>query len=184
QPFNPHFHWGARDMAGYPPSKKGYFAEKSTIKSYRKLCQTIIGSFSEFDPVFVLLLPAVIFALWPTDHHSGDQEAIADLIRQIRRHDGQSSGQAEQAAVIDAIVARWLADRAGHGVSGYFLNRFAPRQGILNHATFARSMPIEPEGFRDLSIRQACMAVGSLINHLRSGVPSTTSTIQDERNTI
>src|SRR5690606_20453296 len=66
RPFNPHFHWGARDMAGYPPRRRGYFSEKSTIKSARQICQSIIDRFDELDPLLVILMPAAIFMLCPT----------------------------------------------------------------------------------------------------------------------
>lgn len=167
QPFNPHFHWGARDMAGYPPVRKGYFSEKSTIKSYRKICQTIIDQFPEVDPVFMVLMPAVVFALCPTNLHYGDVERMATLILRVKESTDHLADQPD--LMMDAVkraVAEWL-PLAQDGLSDYFLNRFYRRRGILNEGKLhVYSEPVEPQGFRELTFRQACMIVGALIEAL------------------
>ena len=33
KPFRPHLQWGARDMAGYPPKRPGYFSRSANTKS-------------------------------------------------------------------------------------------------------------------------------------------------------
>ncbi|WP_054950389.1 DUF6025 family protein [Numidum massiliense] len=165
QPFNPHFHWGARAMAGYPPKRRGYFYEKSTIKSYRKICQTIIRNFSTVDPIFIVLMPVVIFALCPTDCHAGDRERLEVLFREVKRSTDPFSPQSDlMMQEVERVVAQWLQNNEGK-LSRYFLNRFYPRQGILNEGeSHTFSTPVEPAGFRELTIRQACMIVGALFN--------------------
>ncbi|MCA0350599.1 MAG: DUF6025 family protein [Chloroflexi bacterium] len=164
RPFNPHFHWGARDMAGYPPYRNGYIAEKSTTKSYRTMCQSIIDRFDEVDPMLLILLPAVIFALCPTNQHPHDAEALAALFEQVQQLE-PNSDQASYQQAISQRVAVWL-DHQRSALSAYWINRFAPRQGILHSQTLVSSRPVEPVGFRQLSFRQACMIVGALIHWL------------------
>jgi len=164
RPFNPHFHWGARDMAGYPPYRNGYIAEKSTTKSYRTLCQSIIDAFDEVDPMLLILLPAVIFALCPTNQHPHDAEALTELFKQVQQLE-PSSDQTTYQQTISQQVAGWL-ERQRTILSTYWIHRFAPRQGILHTQTLVSSRPVEPIGFRELSFRQACMIVGALIHWL------------------
>ncbi|PZD96795.1 hypothetical protein DNH61_06250 [Paenibacillus sambharensis] len=167
RPFNPHFHWGARDMAGYPPVRKGYFAEKSTIKSYRHICQTIIRNFHEIDPLYFILMPAAVFTLWPADCHEADRWCIGQLISSVKEKTDQLSGRPDQMMpCISQIVEEWLSG-AESQCSHYWLNRFGTRRGILNEGDIPRSSrPVEPDGFGHLTFRQACMIVGAL-NQLR-----------------
>jgi hypothetical protein len=164
QPFNPHVHWGARDMAGYPPRRKGYFAEKSTIRSARQICQTIVDRFESVDPLFMVLLPAAIFMLCPTSAHPRDAERMAELIASVRRATSEPTGRPEQVMErTDQVVRQWLAG-ARDTLSDYFLERFHARRGVLHAGALpADSAPVEPEGFRALTLRQACMMVGALV---------------------
>ena len=110
QPFNPHFHWGARDMAGYPPRRKGYFAERSTAKSCRKICETIVDRFAEIDPVLFVLLPVSIFMLCPWDAYPADRELVSGLIQDVRQATDGLAGQPEpMLAAVDGVVQSWLA---------------------------------------------------------------------------
>jgi hypothetical protein len=164
RPFNPHVHWGARDMAGYPPRRKGYFAEKSTIRSARQICQTIVDRFESVDPLLVILLPAAIFMLCPTSAHPRDAEQVAELIASVRRATGEPDDRPERMMErTDQMVRKWLAD-ARDTLSDYFLERFHTRRGVLHAGALpADSEPVEPEGFRALTLRQACMMVGALV---------------------
>jgi hypothetical protein len=163
QPFNPHFHWGARDMAGYPPRRKGYFAERSTAKSGRKICQVIVDRFASVDPILFVLMPAAIFMLCPADAYPRDSDLVSELIHSVRQAtEGLADRPESMMAAVDSAVQRWL-ERATHALSGYFLNRFGARRGVLNAGELPTySDPVEPEGFRELTLRQACMIVGAL----------------------
>jgi hypothetical protein len=157
RPFNLHFHWGARDMAGFPPRKNGYFVEKSTTRSLRAILNTLVATFPEVDPVCFLLLPASIFMLCPTSAHPRDVELLSELINQVRKI------PPDQGAV-DAATRSWLSLRS-HELSQYFLRRFHPRHGILHaKSPAAASKPIEASGFGEITIRQACMIVGALVD--------------------
>jgi hypothetical protein len=173
QPFNPHFHWGARDMAGYPPRRKGYFAEKSTIRSARQICQAIIDRFAEVDPLFFILMPSAVFMVCPTSAHPRDGVLVAELIASVRHATDELAGRPEQMAdMIGQVVREWLSAARG-ALSGYFLDRFHARRGVLHTGELPRdSEPVEPEGFRALTLRQACMMVGALVETLGAEAPS------------
>ncbi|SFX57268.1 hypothetical protein SAMN04487866_11231 [Thermoactinomyces sp. DSM 45891] len=164
QPFNPHFHWGARDMAGYPPKRSGYIATKSKVRSYRRICKLIIDRYPEVDPILFVVIPAVVFSLCPTDQHPRDNELLAELFLRVRKgtdHLAECPGQ--MAIEVECITLQWLGEQKSN-LSQYFLDRFIPKCGILNNQKshdFSRS--VEPEGFRELSFQQSCMIVGSLM---------------------
>jgi hypothetical protein len=161
QPFNPHVHWGARAMAGYPPVRRGYFTERSTLKSYRRICTMLVDAFDEIDPLVVVLAPAAVFSLCPRDQSPQDAARVSELIERVITGTPALLGDDLQAAV-DAHVADWLAT-ARREVSAAFMRRFAPRQGVLSGSTLnSRTAPLEPAGFRDLTFRQACAIVGAL----------------------
>lgn len=162
QPFNPHFHWGARDMAGYPPVRNGYFSRKTRAKSAGKICDAIIQNFPQVDPLLFVLMPTTMFMLCPTSAHEGDHALVGQLIARVRGAVG--TGVAARAAmpVVEAVVRDWLSEVEGR-ISHYFIERFHRRRSVLHCADIpGRSDPVEPPGFRDMSLRQACMTVGAL----------------------
>ncbi|HEY0062235.1 MAG TPA: DUF6025 family protein [Telluria sp.] len=169
QPFNPHFHWGARDMAGYPPVHNGYFARSSRAKSATKICGAVLRNFKGIDPLLFILMPVTIFMLCPTSAHEGDHALLADLIARVRRH--SAAGQAPAMAAVQALVNDWLADVQGR-ISPYFIARFERRSGVLHKAVPpAYSEPFEPAGFHEMTLRQACMTVGALMLALNPDTP-------------
>ncbi|MBM7702284.1 DUF6025 family protein [Metabacillus iocasae] len=156
---NAHVHWGARDMAGYPPLRNGYFAEKSTRKSYKKIFDTLTSQMHEVKPMFLVLLPSVIFSLCPTNKHEKDAELLAMLFRDVNALDDHDSSLMTS---IEGYVEKWLAQQKHH-ISSYFLNRFSPRSGILTKLESGfSSHPVEPVGFRELTFQKACMIVAAL----------------------
>lgn len=168
RPYNLHFHWGARDMAGYPPRRKGYFAERTTTRSIRQICDTLISEFSDFDPLFFILMPAAVFMLCPADVHRGDSEALASLFSLVREGTAAYAGTTDDRMMgeVDRIVHAWLVT-AQAKLSPYFLNRFNARRGVLHETEVPEaSRAAEPDGFLELSLRQACMIVGALTDAL------------------
>ncbi|PPV05195.1 hypothetical protein XbrCFBP1976_18385 [Xanthomonas bromi] len=162
--FNPHFHWGARDMAGYPPVQNGYFARSSRAKIARRTADMLVRRFQDLDPVLFVLIPASIFMLCPTAASEGDSEAVADLIAKVRDRAGALPAEKAMAGVSD-VVSRWLA--TGPSVSPYFLRRFLPRSGVGHGAPLPPpSTLVRPEGFTSFSLRQACMTVAALMEQV------------------
>ncbi|HEY5879269.1 MAG TPA: DUF6025 family protein [Nakamurella sp.] len=166
KPFNAHLHWGARDMAGYPPMRRGYFVQKSTARSLRTICGTLGAHFPDVDPLCFLLLPASVFMLCPTTAHPRDAELVAALFRTVRR--ATPAGDTRSPEVITqaarSAVAAWLSTQ-GPALSPYFMHRFRPRGSVLPAVELpSSSRPVEPQGFRELTFRQAGLAVGALVS--------------------
>jgi hypothetical protein len=168
RPFNPHFHWGARDMAGFPPRRRGYFSEKSTTRSIRQICDTLVAAFPDLDPLYFILMPAAVFMLCPADVHARDGELLASLFDQVEVATAVYAGTTDDRlmAEVDRVVRRWLID-AQRELSPYFLNRYNARRGVLHDTEVPEaSNAFEPDGFRRLSVRQACAVVGALTDAL------------------
>jgi hypothetical protein len=158
QPFNLHFHWGARDMAGYPPRHNGYFCERSTTRSLRGMFSTLTGRFDVISPVCVLLLPASVFMLCPSSSQPRDVDAVQSLLREVMP-------LGDDVPKIERVAAAWHARNAG-SLSQYFLGRFRPRSGVPLAGEFGVPVvgrPVIPEGFRDTTVQQACAVVGALV---------------------
>jgi Family of unknown function (DUF6025) len=161
RPFNPHFHWGARDMAGFPPRRNGYFVERSTTRSLRRMCAALLAHFPEVDPVCIVLLPAAAFMLCPSSAHPLDAELLNCLFARLGTDDGSLPADRLQQA-IEGITTSWLEHNAD-ALSPYFVNRFWPRRGVMHVGDLpASGAPIVPHGFDELTFRQACMVVGAL----------------------
>ncbi len=159
---NVHFHWGARDMAGYPPYKKGYFMEKSTKKSYRKI-MNILKEEESVKPSCFVILPSIIFALWPSDQYPNDIYLVSSLLKDVASiNESSYKDQNLMMTDIEEIVKKWLATNEAE-LSDYFLNKFRGKKGIHAEKSIpSSSTPIEPKGFGDLSFKQACMIIGAL----------------------
>jgi hypothetical protein len=167
-PFTPHFHWGARDMAGYPPRRRGYFSEKSTTKSIRQISDTLVAAFPDIDPLYFILMPAAVFMLCPADVHPRDGHLLATLFDEVQVTTAPYAGTTDDRmmAEVDRVVRRWLVE-AQRNLSPYFLNRFTARRGVLHDTEVPEaSNAAEPDGFRRLSVRQACAVVGALTDAL------------------
>lgn len=164
RPFNVHLHWGARDMAGYPPRRKGYFVNQATSKSLRGLCGPLVRGFAEVDPLLIVLLPASVFMLCPTDHHPRDAALLDELFTEVSRlPDLDPQNQEAILAAVEGATGAWLS-RWGAELSPYFLHRFHARAGVLHRAEVPeRSTPVILPAFERLSLRRACMVVGALV---------------------
>lgn len=157
-PITLHPHWGGRDMAGYPPRSKGYLFDDGKLRGLKSICRTLVANFSNVKPLGFILLPAAVFLLCPASTHPIDAELLSKLFRRVLREVEDDDPQAP----VEAITRDWY--ESNHlRLSSYFLSRFGPRCGGLglSHAPVS-SQPIEPEGFRDLTLRQASMMTGAL----------------------
>jgi len=159
-----HSHWGARDMAGFPPRRKGYFTARSKTRSLRILCDELVRTIPSFRPICVALLPASVFMLCPTSAHPRDCELLSDLFRRVGGVpvDRDLLDPFAMARPVEQVVEAWWSARAD-ALSPYFRNRFQPGRGVL-HPGFLPdcSDPVEPDGFTALTLQQGCMIVGAL----------------------
>lgn len=163
-PLNIHFHWGARAMAGYPPYHNGYYSEKSTIRSMRSLCYTLIKTFPEVDPLYLALLPASIFMLCPTKRHERDQVYLDELFSIIIKNTKRCihTNDEQMMLQIEDITRIWLL-KYRTKLSPYFVNRFERRRGVVNSSNDSTgSHTLIAQSFGQLSTRQASCIVGSL----------------------
>ncbi len=167
QPFNPHLHWGGVGMAGYPPKKGGYLSSKATVRSARKICNTVIARFPEIDPVFFVLLPTVILSLLTPKAHKQDLKLLSVLIDRVKRVAQPLAGRPDlMEKALDGVVREWVIQCLGE-LSPYFLHRFSGRHSVLNTCPLPEpSQLVEPDGFDSLTVRQASMTVGALIEAL------------------
>jgi hypothetical protein len=163
-PVNVHPHWGAIGMAGYPPRRSGHFADHARYS--RKLYQTVIREFQEFRPVYFVLLPAAIYLLWPQEHYLRDVELVANLIHDVRR---KTDALLEKTNIlyeeVSRVVLHWLKE-VRSSLSAYFINRFVLRRSVFNDIILPPpGRCIRPDGFDNLTLRQASMMIGALFQH-------------------
>jgi hypothetical protein len=131
----------------------------------------VLRNFGQIDPLLFILMPVTIFMLCPTTAHEGDHALVAKLIEGVRKQSAQASSLAQAMELVQAVVQAWLAEVEGR-ISPYFITRFERRSGVLHKAVPpAYSEPVEPAGFRDMSLRQACMTVGALMVALNPDTP-------------
>ncbi|WP_193370944.1 DUF6025 family protein [Pelagibius marinus] len=161
KPFNPHFHWGARAIAGFPPRKRGYFRRSASI--VRRIQESMIQQVDQLDPVFLILLPSAIFMLWPSSAYPRDGELVNDLVATILSGTADMQGDSEQLLQkIEGLVGNWV-DSTGADLSNYFLSRFTDLGRPIRVMDFPEfSEPLEPEQFGELTLQQASMLVGAL----------------------
>ncbi|MFD1661067.1 DUF6025 family protein [Streptomyces caeni] len=151
-PFVTHVHWGARAMAGCPPRRGGYLARRSTVRSLRAITTPLVRHFDAARPVAFVLLPAQVFMLCPPSTEPADAGLLADLFRHLRAARPDDS--------YDTALS-WLAEHGGR-LSPYLRGRFRDGSGVpAGGETREAAVPVEPEGFRELTFRQACAAVAA-----------------------
>ena len=151
-PFITHLHWGARAMAGCPPRRTGYLARRSTVRSLRAITAPLVEHFGEANPVSFVLLPAQVFTLCPPSTSPGDTEVLADLFKTVL-----AAGPGHSYETTTA----WLSTQSDR-LSEYVRSRFKVDSGVPSDGTLRDpAVPVEPEGFRELTFRQACGAVAA-----------------------
>ncbi|WP_427110072.1 DUF6025 family protein [Lysinibacillus xylanilyticus] len=155
---NIHYHWGARDMAGYPPFKNGYFSSKSHRKSYKRILEILVTYDKNIKPIYFVIIPAVVFSLCPSNMYQTDSAIMKILFNRIKN----------LSLTEDIIleVERWYFEYQNE-MSDYFKNKFKVKSGILQSKQYLKDeLDIyeinELEEFRELTFRQACVAVGML----------------------
>ena len=152
RPFITHLHWGARAMAGCPPRRSGYLSRRSTVRSLRAITDPLVEHFPQASPLCFVLLPAQVFMLCPPSTSPGDVVVLAELLRAVRSAGPDGSYE---------TTLRWLTSHQGR-LSAYLRGRFKTGSGVPADGT-ARdpATPVEPEGFRELTFRQASGVVAA-----------------------
>jgi len=150
-----HLHWGARAMAGCPPRRNGYFGRRSRVRPMRTITAPLVAQFAAIKPICFVLLPAPVFMLCPPSTAPHDIELMTGLVASVL-----------SAAPDDAY------DTALHeigGFSDYLARRFDDGSGVLRDGLDrAQSVPVEPDGFRELTFRQASAMVAAF-EQVRNG---------------
>ncbi len=156
-----HFHWGARDMAGYPPDRLGYFMTPSNQQKMLKIARVLSQRCDWFIPLHILLLPASVFMLAPVDRDPADLEAIDGLLETILSSDHSSAAQ------LASLTQEWF-DRVGPHLSAYFKLRFNRGSGIPDISNgLSPGTPSIPEKLMSIPISTLCMLVGLLHKLIR-----------------
>ncbi|MFG2528935.1 DUF6025 family protein [Streptomyces sp. NPDC048516] len=151
-PFITHLHWGARAMAGCPPRRGGYLARRSTVRSLRAITTSLVQNFDEANPLCFVLLPAQIFMLCPPSMSTGDPEVLAKLFETVLAAGPDDSY---------ATTLTWLSTHRDR-LSEYVRARFKSGSGVRVGGTPRDpSVPVKPEGFADMTFRQACGVVAA-----------------------
>ncbi|AJT40365.1 DUF6025 family protein [Psychromicrobium lacuslunae] len=146
-PYRVHPHWGARAMAGAPPLRSGYLMRTSAQRSLRALVDPLLGEYPEVQPTVLALIPAAIFMLCPTSREPADAELLAGLFAEVA---GLGVEQATSSA------SRWFSEHR-QSLSPYLRNRFIAGAGVPRDADpLAVAESVQPPGFRELGIAEAC----------------------------
>lgn len=161
-PVNPHLHWGAFQMAGAPPKKDGYFS--GSVNGLRILMSVIRAEMeSLIPPVYYILMPASIFTLWPSAADQVGQEMMAELIEMVHKESDSYKGKPNKILeAIEKVVTDWY-DMRKEGLPDYLRARFSSYDDSRTKAMPPSDQFIKPEGFDDLTFRQASIMVGSLL---------------------
>ncbi|MBG9590195.1 DUF6025 family protein [Cytobacillus firmus] len=166
-PFSPHFHWGALSLGGYPPYKKGTFSNKDNIRLLKEMKKVIIENYPEINPSFFVILPAAPLTIFPTSAQPGDHEYLRNLVSRVQQNTvGLENKPNLMLKAVEATVTDWLNENKGF-LSEYFLNKFTNRRSVLNSIDLPEySEIVEYEEFSNLTFKQGCMIVGSLLEKL------------------
>jgi hypothetical protein len=157
-----HFHWGARAMGGFPPARKGYFAEKSTAKSLRHIMATIDDVSAEPISLVYVVMPAPVFMLCPTNLKSNDAQVLEGLFSHIFANFDPLECSESLGKKLNALVHEWL-QRNGQDLSSYFTRRFNGWPGLLDvdSAELDVSDHLLSKAWQALTIEQLCIVVGT-----------------------
>ena len=139
-------------MAGCPPRRGGYLSRRSTVRSLRAVATPLVRHFDEANPLAFVLLPAQSFMLCPPSTAPADADLLAGLFKTVLAAAPDGS--------YDATLG-WLGDHADL-LSPYLRGRFKNGSGApADGASREPAVPVEPDGFRELTFRQACGAVAA-----------------------
>lgn len=163
-----HVHWGALAMAGAPPRRKGYFANR--IQRARWMYESAVAGLSWVRPTLFVMAPVAPFFLWLPERAVGDRAALDDLLDRVRRVVPPDRLSADRAVpAVRAAVADWAAAGA---LSAELRCRFGWRDRAgPDDAEPAGGPLVAPTGGMDLPVRTACLLVGVLAEAVAASVP-------------
>ncbi|HEU5251917.1 MAG TPA: DUF6025 family protein [Solirubrobacterales bacterium] len=159
-----HLHWGAMQMAGFPPNTKGYFARSESNSMIRKWFEVLRDECGFFRPLRLALLPVAPFLLCPSSSHETDLDLVDQLLEAIdeRTRQRDVGPQQDRHLSIEREV-RWWLDEWGNELSPYFLNRFSGNWSILSpHADEATGPTAMPPHLGSLEMQDACSVACAL----------------------
>lgn len=151
-PFITHVHWGARAMAGCPPRRGGYLTRRSTVRSLRAITTPLVRRFEQARPVAFVLLPAQVFMLCPPSTCPADGDLLAGLFKAVLAAGPDAAHE---------TTLGWLGEHR-EKLSAYLRGRFTSGSGVPADGTLRDpAVPVEPDGFRDLTFQQASAVVAA-----------------------
>lgn len=153
-----HLHWGARDMAGFPPYRKGYLCQSGTLRRLDRMTKVLLEHFIWAAPLKIILLPAAVFMLAPPSGYPADQILLSELADCIAR---TSDSPCALGAASD-LTRIWFNDNHGR-LSPYFVSRFTKHSGLFSHhQTEAHGTSVLPTAVASLPMNMACVLIGAL----------------------
>lgn len=165
-----HPHWGAIGMAGFPPTRKGYFGTQT--RYLRKVVTALIKSNQEIGyssrSVLYLLAPAAIFLIVPMSHHPEDMPVVEELLATLYEQSSSLDPSEFNFSTVQFIVNSWL-DRSHTRLSDYWLQRFQHSRTVGSTVGIDKiGKPIIPSLFMDISFRTLCHTVGAIDEYFGS----------------
>ncbi|WP_296583773.1 DUF6025 family protein [Xanthobacter sp.] len=158
-----HLHWGARDMAGLPPYRKGYLSEKSMRRRIRRLSDILCQNCSWASRWTLFLLPAPMFMLAPLSDDTNDMGAMEHLVSTFA-----TSQSPRHFLETEKLVSNWF-DKRRKTLSEYFVARFRSRSGLRDVAsTSCQGFPTLPEFVTAPSMEEASYLTAALQSVLGS----------------
>jgi hypothetical protein len=156
-----HVHWAATQMAGFPPSIKGYF--HSNVRQYRQLYATMVQGLRHPRPIFYVVAPASVFTLCPSSAFPTDIALTTELFLEVAAIPARQWPEAsEMQSLVSRLAEKWWVKR-GPSLSAYYKSNFAQKRSVAAGVIPPdRGQPIMVDAFFELTFMQASALVGAL----------------------
>jgi hypothetical protein len=170
EPIDVHVHWGALAMAGYPPKRRGYFAKRAN--SVRWMYDAVVRELPWTRPVVFVMAPAAPYLLWVPEDRQRDRELLALLLRRVRTAIEPWPNRMDRCSpVVQQVVEQW-AEGEGGAVSTALRRQFGWTDRTSPTGAELPAVPlVEPAGFSELTMAQACLVAGAVLKVLGGEQP-------------
>lgn len=169
-----HTHWGAISMSGYPPISRGYFGRRANRRTFRQLGEEL-GALDDVGPTMrFALLPAPVLSLLPPAEFRTDCTLVDDLVTTVlEKTEPPKADPSGAVTEIRDVVQSWLRDHQQR-LTPYYLNRFSLARSVFNGTIEVPcdGAPHDPDQLGALTMRQASILLGSLIEEARTLDPA------------
>ncbi len=155
---NLHVHWGATQMAGFPPAQLGYISRN--VDFFRLMLSRLIKVRGGGLRLHYVLAPAVIFTLIPNEAYPTDcalVEALFDDLASFGPPVETDGGRMDQ---LREHVRAWRRQR-WEGLSTYYKANFGPVRCMLAPGTPQQGGYRVSESFLNLTFAEACQVVSA-----------------------